>query len=266
MNLGDAPIRDVDGILALMRVRATKTCLPEGTSSLFLQAPETGFLVVVNRRLSVTERRFQYAHAYAHTLFDHTHRWLVCRADDRCSLTEVRASAFADRFLLPEFGVQRYLHSLGKDTLGRSNGAVLKLFSGPAVSSTAEKRIRVEGRGRRGATPITACDLTQIACYFGVSRSQAAHNLCNLRYLNEEDLAALERRDAEGIAERAREALDLRVAEVEPTRDAFRSRLLRLAVESLRRESIDAERFTALVSLVGLTDLERQALVDSIGR
>ena len=48
MNLGDAPIRDVDDTLAMMRVRATQTSLPRGILSLYLQAPETGTLVVVN--------------------------------------------------------------------------------------------------------------------------------------------------------------------------------------------------------------------------
>ena len=264
ISLGDAPIRDLQTTLALMRVRATKTFLPEGVSSLFLRAPETGFLVVINRRLSPDERRFQYVHAYAHTLFDRAHRWLVCRTDRQSSLMEVRASAFATRFLLPESGVQRYLHSLGKDTMGRSNRSVVKLISGRRASISTEDCVHVDGRGRRGATPITACDLSQIARYFGASCSLVAQDLRNLRYLTEQELVALERRDAEGIVERAQEALDLRAAEVESGRDAFRSRLLGLAVEALSRKTIDSARFAALAAQVGLTDLQRQSLVDSI--
>ena len=51
---------------------------------------------------------------------------------------------------------------------------------------------------------------------------------------------------------------------MESGRDAFRSRLLTLAVEGLRRGDIDRERFGKLASLVGLTDSEQQALIDSI--
>jgi transcriptional regulator with XRE-family HTH domain len=264
VGLGDAPLRDVDETLALMRVRATKTSLPDGVSSLFLRAPETGFLVVVNRGLSLVERRFQYAHAYAHTLFDRERQWLLCRFEGRRSPVEVRANAFASRFLLPEAGVQRYLHSLGKDTLGRTKGATLSLHSERASMAANDKRVRVDGRGRRGATPVTACDVAQIACYFGVSQSLTVHALHNLRCMTEENLAILERHDTEGIVDRAREILNLRTIDMESGRDAFRCRLLGLAVEALHRHSIHEERFAEIVSLVQITDAERQALVDSL--
>ena len=226
MNLGDAPIRDVDDTLAMMRVRATQACLPDGILSLYLQAPETGTLVVVNESLSMEERRFQYVHGYAHALFDHGHRWLVCRADARHSLSELRATAFAGRFLLPETGVRRYLHSLGKDTLGRASCAVQTLFSERVGSSADDPPVRVEGRGRKGTTSIGACDLTQIACYFGVSTALTSHNLRNLRYMSDDELSALRSQDAKGTVERTKQVLDLRTFKKVPIRDAFRSRLL----------------------------------------
>jgi transcriptional regulator with XRE-family HTH domain/Zn-dependent peptidase ImmA (M78 family) len=264
MNLGDAPIRDVDETFATCRVRATGIAMPESISSLFLHTAGIGMLIVVNRLLPVEKRRFQYAHSYAHAVFDREHRWLACRLDDQHSLPESRASAFASRFIVPETGVRRYLHSLGKDTLGRSGGAVQKLFSEQVDSSVERKPIRVDGRNRRGATSINSSDLTQIACYYGVSRSLAAHNLRNLRYMTEDEFQAVERQEIEGTTARAQEALDLRVADVESGRDAFRSRLLALAVEGLRREDIDRTRFSELASLVGLTDSEQQALLGSV--
>ncbi len=264
MNLGDAPIRDVDDTLAMMRVRATQACLPEGILSLYLQAPETGTLVVVNKSSSMEERRFQYVHGYAHALFDHGHRWLVCRADARNSLSELRATAFAGRFLLPETGVRRYLHSLGKDTLGRASGAVQKLFSERVGSSAEESPVRVEGRGRKGTTSISACDLTQIACYFGVSPSLTSHNLRNLRYMSDDELAVLKSQDAQGAVARAKKALDLRTFRKVPKRDAFHARLLALTVEALRRDVIDSKQFEHLTGLVGLIASERRALLDSV--
>ena len=264
VGLGDAPIRDVDDTLALMRVRATKTWLPDGVSSLFLRTPETGFLVVVNRQLSLVERRFQYAHTYAHALFDRERQWLLCRFEDRHSPMEVRANAFASRFLLPKPGVKRYLHSLGKDTLGRTKVASLSLHSERASLAANKKRVRVDGRGRRGATPVTPCDVAQIACYYGVSQSLAVHSLSNLGCMTEENLAILERRDAEGIVDRAQEILN-RTVELESGQDAFRCRLLGLAVEALNRHAIHEERFAEIVSLVEITDAERQALINSLG-
>ncbi len=179
-------------------------------------------------------------------------------------MPESRASAFASRFIVPEAGVRRYLHSLGKDTLGRSGGAVQKLFSERVGSSVAQRPIRVDGRNRRGATPINSCDLTQMACYYGVSRSLAAHGLRNLRYMTEDELKAVEEQEAEGTTARAQEALALRVADVESGRDAFRSRLLTLAVEGLRRGDFDRARFSELAALVKLTDSEQQALLGSV--
>ncbi|MFQ5720282.1 MAG: helix-turn-helix domain-containing protein [Acidobacteriota bacterium] len=264
MNLGDAPIRDVDETFATGRVRATRITMPETISSLFLRTTQTGVLIVANRLLPVEKRRFQYAHGYAHAFFDREHRWLACRLDDQLSLAESRASAFASRFIVPETGVRRYLHGLGKDTLGRSGGAVQKLFSERVGSSIEQDRIRVDGRNRRGATPVNSCDLTQIACYYGVSRSLAAYTLRNLRYMTEDEFKAVERQEAEGTTARAQEALDLKIADVESGRDAFRSRLLTLAVEGLARGDIDRDRFSEFASLVGLTDSEQHALLGSV--
>ncbi len=74
----------------------------------------------------------------------------------------------------------------------------------------------------------------------------------------------VERQETEGTTARAQEALDLRIADVESGRDAFRSRLLTLTVEGLRRGDIDRERFSELASLVGLTGSEQQALLGSV--
>ncbi len=264
INLGDSPVRDVDDTLAMMRVRATQASLPADISSLYLQAPETGTLVVVNESLSMEERRFQYVHGYAHALFDHGHRWLVCRADARHSLSELRASAFAGRFLLPETGLRRYLHSLGKDTLGRASGTTQRLFSEPVGPSTDQPPVHVDGRGRNGATPIGACDLTQIACYFGVSPALTSHSLRNLRYMSDDEVAAFTSQEAMEVVERTKKVLDLRTFKQVPKRDAFRSRLLALAVEAVCRNVIDTDHFKNIAMQVGLTLEEQQVLLDGI--
>jgi transcriptional regulator with XRE-family HTH domain len=264
MNLGDAPIRDVDDTLAMMRVRATRAHLPSGILSLYIQTPDVGTLVVVSDSLSMEERRFQYVHGYAHALFDSGHRWLICRASGRNALPELRATAFSGRFLLPETGVRRYLDSLGKDTLGRSSGAVQKLFSEHAGPKAKEALVRVEGRGRKGTTSISACDLIQIASYFGVSPALTAHNLRNLRFMGDDELDALESQESEGLVARSEKVLDLQSFRNVPRRDAFRSRLLALAVEATRRGVIDKDKFRRSAELISLTQEEQQVLLDGI--
>jgi transcriptional regulator with XRE-family HTH domain len=264
MNLGDSPVRDVDDTLAVMRVRATRAPLPPGISSLYVQTPRTGTFVVVSDSLSMEERRFQYVHGYAHALFDNEHRWLICRTNALNTPLELRATAFSGRFLLPETGVRRYLASLGKDTLGRSSGAVQKLFAEHVGSGEEESSVRVEGRGRKGTTPISACDLTQIACYYGVSPGLAAHNLRNLRFMSDDELSALKSQETEGSVARTEKILNLRTVRKAPKQDAFRARLLALAVEAVCRGVIDMDQFGRSADLVGVGREEQQVLLEGI--
>ena len=138
------------------------------------------------------------------------------------------------------------------------------LFSERVGSSADDPPVRVEGRGRKGTTSIGACDLTQIACYFGVSTALTSHNLRNLRYMSDDELSALRSQDAKGTVERTKQVLDLRTFKKVPIRDAFRSRLLALAVEAVRRGVIDALQFERCAQLVGVKPEEQQVLLDGI--
>lgn len=113
LNLGDAPIRDLDHTLVVKRIRMTKINLHKDVASIFVNSQETGFLVIVNERLPIEARRFHYAHGFGHSLFDRCHRSFVCSSECRQDFVEVRASAFANGFLLPESSLRRYLESLG---------------------------------------------------------------------------------------------------------------------------------------------------------
>ena len=126
LDLGSAPIRDVPETLATLRVRISRFALPESVSCVYTHTPETGPLVVVDRNSSPEERRFWMVHGLAHLLFEPERRWLVCSKDDMSRRHEVRANAFAGRFLMPRRGVERYLHSIGRDTMGSSLGACRK--------------------------------------------------------------------------------------------------------------------------------------------
>jgi len=261
LNLGDAPIRDVDETLASNRIRMTKTELPANISGLFLNNRRTGFLLIVNRTIPVERRRFQFAHGYAHVLFDRNHRCLACRTENRRDFSELRASAFAIRFLLPEAGVRRYLETLGKETLGRSAGSELQLYSEPYDPQHDEKRIRVPGRGRQGAEPISYCDLVRAAWFYGVTPSMAAGVLRNLRFITKDQFEQMDAMNETASVIPLKDALGLPDHHVESGRDAFRSRLLALSVESLNRGLITHDEFHEATSLVELDEDQRQVLL-----
>lgn len=259
LDLGSAPIRDVPETLATLRVRISRLALPQSVSCVYLHTPETGALVVVNRSSSPEERRFWMIHGFAHLLFEPERRWLVCSRDEVNRRHEVRANAFAGRFLMPTRGVERYLHSIGRDTMGSSLGGVLEVFSDRAAVPRNESRVRVNGRARRGSREFNAFELTQVADYFGVTRSLAAHVLRNLRFLSDHardrliDMASAGEIDR--ILSLGRQARDGR----EPV--AFISRLLVLATEARRRGALSESLVERIAGLSGLDEEERVRLL-----
>jgi Zn-dependent peptidase ImmA (M78 family) len=218
-------------------------------------------LVIVNRRLLIEARRFQYAHGFGHSLFDRRHSSFVCSTKCRQDFVEVRASAFANGFLLPESSLRRYLESLGKEVRGRTGGVKLDLFSERSERGREATNVPVTGRNRRGAEPINVCDLTQIASFFGVSRSLVATRLRNLRYVTADQFESLDKLDAQGAATATHDALALTNAKVESERDAFRSRLVALAVTAMDRGVCDKDEFTEIGELVELNESQREALL-----
>ncbi|MBI84783.1 MAG: hypothetical protein CMJ81_16445, partial [Planctomycetaceae bacterium] len=261
LNLGDAPIRDLDHTLVVKRIRMTKIDLPKDVTAIFVNSQETGFLVIVNRRLPIEARRFHYAHGFGHSLFDRCHRSCICSAQSRQDFVEVRASAFANGFLLPESSLRRYLESLGKEVRGRAGGVEVNLFSERSERVREVTDLPVTGRKRRGAEPINVCDLTQIASFFGVSRSLVTTRLRNLRYVTEAQLELLDELDAQGVATAAHEAMALTDAHVESEHDAFRSRLVALAVTAMDCGVCDRDEFTQIGELVDLHEAQRQTLL-----
>ena len=259
LDLGSAPLRDVPETLATLRVRMSRLALPDSVSCVYLHTPETGALVIVNRNSSPEERRFWMVHGFAHLLFEPERRWLVCSRDEMNRRHEVRANAFAGRFLMPTRGVERYLHSIGRDTMGSSLGGVLEVFSDRAAVPKNESRVRVNGRARRGSREFNALELSQVADYFGVTRSLAAHVLGNLRFLSDNARDRLIDMANAGEIDRI---LSLgRSARDGQESVAFISRLLVLATEARRRGALSANRVEQIAGLSGLDDEERVRLL-----
>ena len=259
LDLGSAPLRDVPETLATLRVRISRLALPESVSCVYLHTPETEALVIVNRNSSPEERRFWMVHGFAHLLFEPERRWLVCSRDEMNRRHEVRANAFAGRFLMPTRGVERYLHSIGRDTMGSSLGGVLEVFSDRAAVPKDKSRVRVNGRARRGSREFNALELSQVADYFGVTRSLAAHVLGNLRFLSDNARDRLIDMANAGEIDRI---LSLgRSARDGQESVAFISRLLVLATEARRRGALSANRVEQIAGLSGLDDEERVRLL-----
>ena len=261
LDLGSGPIRDMSETLATIRVRTTRLALSDTTPSLFIHTPDTGSLIVVNETAGLEERRFWWAHGLAHVLFDRERRWVVCNQDERGHHHEVRANAFASRFLLPANGIERYLRSIGRDTMAQSLRGALELLSDTPTRPAKESRVHVRARTRRGAWQLNAYELSQLAHYFGVSTSLLAHALTTLRFLSGDerdrltDLAGVERSD------RARHAMRLAQGEREGGYDAFVSRLFAMAAEARRRGAISTERIEPLVGLLDLNEEEQSLLL-----
>ena len=263
LNLGDGPIRDVDETLAVVGVRPAKLGLPDGIASLMISTQEIGLLVVANKDLPVEERRFQYLHAYAHVLLDREVGSCACQGKDAETLPELRASAFASRYLVPEQGLKRYLRSLGKDTLARSGGTKLQIYSERKAASLAEKRVSVSGRDRRGAAPCGTVEVTLTGGYFGASPLLICHALRDLGFISRSELDDLAGLVVDGKTKQTQAALELPAWS--PERTAFRTRLLVLASDALAQGLISRERFEDILEQAELPVSDRQGLIDEVG-
>ena len=257
LALGEGPIRFVDELLMTSGVRSAKATLPTGILSISIGEPDHGLLIVVEKNLGLEHRRFRYAHGLAHFLFDTEAPWRVCRSGGAPEFPEVRADAFASALLIPQYGLRRYIETLGKETLGRAGPTVLSVFSeGDGRDKTGESR-RVDGRQRRGRHPITLSDVLRTAHYYGTSPSVAAHRLRNLRLLTDRELDQLKtmlRSEKHTPIERE---LALQAHEM----DSLCSRLAALAASALHRGNIDTPRFNELADLAGVHVADRERLL-----
>ena len=258
LALGESPIRFVDELITAMCVRTARARLPRGVSSVFVNYPEIGCLVVVDEDASIGRRRLAHAHGLAHALFDRHLPWRVCGTCAEMDFQEVRANAFSAGFLLPEHGVRRYLETLGKETLGRSGPAVLSVYFDAKHENDGNNNLRIDGRTREGRHPITLSDLTLIAHYYGATRNLTAHRLRNLRLLSDEQIKRFERVINSDTGRNAQKTLALKTVPYET--DSLRYRLAALAAEAYNRKLIDRESFSNFADVAGVPSQEHSRL------
>ena len=251
LDLGVAPIRDVDQTMSVLSVRTAAVTFPHDVSGVFL-SDLSGYLVAVRRTMPLLQRRFMYAHGFAHVLFDRQDHCHVCRAEDRGSLREVRANAFAAAFLMPEAGVRGFLAHLGKGMPSRGTVDVFDVFAEGSEAGATGEPIRVERRRDGRSQRINPYDVSQLAFHFGVSRSLVIHCLRNLRLLTamevESLLAGAQLVEGAGLVA----TLQLGDGPGGGERDLLRDRILILGLEALRRRATTWDRLIELAGMVGL--------------
>lgn len=258
LDLGSAPIRSVSETLATLRVRTAKLSLPEGIGGISLQTEDAGPLIVVDLAATPEERRFRYAHGLAHAIFDRSDGWVICHRGEQDRLKEVRANAFASGLLLPRGGVERYLQSMGRDTMGASLGCVVEISSEAPTDRLEGDTVLVSGRARRGAWELNHFELAQLADYFGVSEALVAHTLKNQRLLSTDTRDQLVTLEGQESGRQARRAMRLGTSRPARGRDAFVSRLIALAVEMRRRGALSSEQLELILPLLEMEEEERR--------
>ena len=265
LDLGSAPIRDLPELLATLRVRASRLELSPRTLSLFIHRKSTGPIVIVNKSASVEERRFRFAHGLAHLLFDRDHRWIICDQKHANHHHEIRANAFATAFLVPPAGLQRYLQSMGRDTMARRFDRVMDLIADASTTNPPyHSRIRVNPRSHQGNRDINGYELSQIASYFGVTTSLAAYSLKNLRHLTSDKADQLTSSEGQRRSTEARQWIRSSDLERDVNYDPFVSRLLGLFIEGQRHGFITPDEVGAIGKLIGLSEEKQATLFDSL--
>ncbi len=92
----------------------------------------------------------------------------------------------------------------------------------------------------------------------------AAGVLRNLRYITKHQFEQMDETNETASVMSLKDALGLPDHHIESGRDAFRSRLLALSVESLNRGLITHDKFHEAMSLVELGKDQRQALLSQV--
>lgn len=257
LGLGDHPLPDLVELFELQGVRAANRELPEGVSGLTLMDPAVGALVLVNAGEPHNKRRFSYAHEYAHVLLDREKRGVMSRLDERDTLPEVRANAFAASFLLPREGVFRFVRALAKGTESRERLELREELEDPVS--------RVEGRPAPGSQTLQIYDVALVAHHFGVSRVAAIYRLRNLRLIRQKDMESLLQQERNGAGSDVANLLGLVAPEPAPAEQGLGWRFLALGIEALRREEISRAKLRELSSLIGMDAMELEQILAASG-
>lgn len=254
LALGLTPLGDMSEFLESQDVRTAVVPMDDSISGITLRTAKNGVLVVINKGHSRKRRRFSHAHEYAHVLFDIARErgGMLSQEDNRSSLVEVRANAFAAAFLMPAEGVRQFMAGLGK---GRGSRVQVDLFD-------EEIHTPVEVRSDPGSQEVQLYEVALLAHHFGVSLLSAAYRLKSLKLISESDVARLKAENARhGIVVEQMLGIYEDPKTQEEERNRFGKKLFVLALEAYRRGLLSHDK---LLSLSTLFDVKGSDMLDFI--
>ena len=248
LDLGIAPLPDLSDLLGAEGISTALEEIDDEISGLTLISAAGNILVAANRVHHILRRRFSFAHEYAHVLLDRERKAILSRTDDRTSLTEVRANAFAAAFLMPAGGVRNYVGALSKGLPSRSTADIFD----------EEASTRVEGRVIARTQDLELHDVVRMAHHFGVSCAAMLYRLKGLRFLTEDERARLAAQDTAGASKTLRVILGLPEPDSSGGQERVRSTFLALAIEAYVRSKITRRKLDELGRLVELERLSER--------
>ena len=258
LGLGTRPVGDIIEWLEQDGIRTACVRLPDKVSGLTLRRADLGVFIAVNRDEGPARRRFSLVHEYGHVVMDSQISGMVSRTNERDTVIEVRANAFAAAFLLPPDGVRALVASIGKQPLP------------PPTALFDEAEVVNVGRSGSARSPsIHMYDVVHVAHHFAVSRPAAIYRLGNLGFISPSERTELLEQDRTGDA--AALAKHLRLEPTPPPLDGSRwpdgsaHRFLLLGLEAVRRGVISAAKFAEIARLVDLKPHEVDELVTLAG-
>ena len=241
LGIANAPIAEISELIASQGIWASGVTLPDSMSGLFLRHPSIGLAILVNSSHPKGQKRFSYAHEYAHALLDRNRHVTISSTDNSSEMVEKRANAFAAAFLMPRAGIRASLRNLDKGLPSRQDHAIFDVASGGHIEAAQ----RPPARSQR----ITYKDNAMLAHHFGVSYQAAAYRLKSLRYISARECSNLI--DRAGVGREFLVALskfdELGKPEQQEHWDReLRSEIVHLAIEAYRREEISRGRILEL--------------------
>ncbi len=245
LDLGIAPLPDVTDLLGAQGISTALVDMDDEISGLTLMGVGSNILVAANRAHHILRRRFSFAHEYAHVLLDRERKAILSRTQDRSSLMEVRANAYAAAFLMPAVGVRSYVDALA---MGQPSRPRADTFDGDTAT-------RVEGRVIARTQDLELHDVVRMANHFGVGCAAMLYRLKGLGFLSEDERSRLAGQDRAGRAKALRAFLGLPEPDSSGGQERVRSRFLALAIEAYVRGKITRRKLDELGCLVELESL-----------
>ena len=172
----------------------------------------------------------------------------LIRTEDRSSLMEVRANAFAAAFLIPAGGVRAYVGALSKGLPSRPTADIFD----------EDVSTRIEGRVIARTQELELHDVVRMAHHFGVSCAAMLYRLKGLRFLTEDERARLAEQDTARFSKALRMILGLPEPDSSSGQERVRSAFLALAIEAYVRGKITRRKLDELGRLVELECLSER--------